>query len=293
MTTGNGISIERFTEDDSYLFEVMFDRGLTATQEGIIEVNCGEGLKFDSSGRLTVENNTILEAGEGIEITEGETDNTVSAKVDGETIVINSNGELEAVDRGYRIVLDEKDSSNLLHEYEAVEYQDGYKLAYGSPKNSIIIQGIVAESVASAEEAAAIGAKTSSVQIKSFSGATETEYNISLAFFSESGRITTLRIMNGDSILGSIQTPSRETAGFLLAFTSISGAASEKAPFGYAQLDVYVAYKDTTGALRAELVSSPSRKNYAFKSEAEYHSAIGLTYTPNVKKKVIETVTEV
>ncbi len=264
--------------------------------DGAISVNIGDGLEIGEDGKLNATGGgggSSYTAGNGIEITQDEESDVIGVKL-GEGLEFDGNGAISSVPNIQNaVIIQEKDAKYLLHEYTEVEYVAGNRIVYGGAQNSIIVQGYTVSYGTGSTHAAQNENIYSGAVLKSFSGTTETEYVIETEITSATPDVTTFAIKVNGVNVGSIQTYNNEVMGFVITYRSISGTASEKAPYGYGYLEIYGIYETAQGIRGAGMVSTPSRKHYAFASEAEYNAAVALTYEPQTLTQVNETVTEV
>ena len=173
-----------------------------------------------------------------------------------------------------------------------MDYIAGNKVVYAGAQSPITVQGYTVKNADSAAAAAENPYIYTSAVLKSFSGTAETEYRIETALDSMTDTTTKFKIMVNGTAAGTYTTYNSSVMGFGISYKTIYGTTSATAPYGYAYLEIYAIVESSTGAKSASFVSAPSRKNYAFASEAEYNAAVGLTYEPQTLTQVIETVTE-
>ncbi len=288
------IGIYNEEKGDDYLFIVGCGTG-SSKRENALELDSEGNLtikgKLNASGGTSGGSGESYTAGDGIKISAL---NEISADIDNTTIVLDDDNKLKAVGVTIdnAVVIQEKDAAYLLHEYSLVDYIAGNKVVYAGAQSPIIVQGYTVKNADSAAAAAENPYIYTSAVLKSFSGTAETEYRIETTLDSMTDTTTKFKIMVNGTAAGTYTTYNSSVMGFGISYKTIYGTTSATAPYGYAYLEIYAIVESSAGAKTASFVSAPSRKNYAFASEAEYNAAVGLTYEPQTLTQVNETVTE-
>ncbi len=281
---------------DDYLFIVGCGTASNA-RKNALEVDTSGNVHI--TGSLTVDGGTeggsgggSYTAGDGIKIS---TDNEISADIDGTTIVLDDSNRLKAVGVTIdnAVVIQEKEASYLLHEYSAVEYIAGNKVVYAGAGSPIIVQGYTVSHATNVSTAAAKPYIYTSAVLKSFSGTAETEHRIETVLDSMNDTTTKFKIMVNGTAAGTYTTYNPSVMGFAVTYQTIYGATSAAAPYGYVYLEIYAIVENSSGVKTAAFVSAPSRKNYAFATEAEYNAAVGLTYEPQTLTNIVDIAREV
>lgn len=280
---GDGIKISEGKKPHEFIVDVK-----PATKAAIGGVIIGDGLDISENGEISAE---AYRVGDGIDISEKR---EISVLM-GEGLELDEGGRLTAKG-GLRIenavVIKESQSQMFVHRYTEQSYISGNKIVFGEMGNSFIIQGVRVSYALNTASAAAITSRYSVANMEYFSGTAVTDCVIKEETVSRNPDSYVFKVTMNGAGSQTFTTYNSDVHGFIIAYENVFATRSEAAPYGYAYLSFYAVTEDASGKITATLVSGPSRRNYIFKSEAEFNSAVVLTNEPQELIKINETVTE-
>lgn len=221
------------------------------------------------------------------------------------------------------VIIQEKDVSHLLHEYTVVDYIAGNKIVYASPKNSIIVQGMVVYAYKSTSPNGVninngIGTLSQMPDIPLYNTITFNDTGVGV--FDESkyikGVFTKLLESNASYTIQRIAWSTIDLSGtekswgytcnvynndYGVTFvwekifppgTYETPNITKKYPYGYVTARLAARYKNSD-VDRYQMLVDAYLCAIPFASEAEYNAAVGLTYEPMSLLQVNETISEV
>ena len=200
------------------------------------------------------------------------------------------------------IIIQQKDISHLLHEYTIIKYFAGNKAVYAGPANQIIVgQRVFVSSTTFDKTAAPMyagaveftrGWYSNNVQTLTFKPQL-TGYNINYTPPMKNVKF----VMEGSALSSPVSatTSTQGDYGFTFVYNSIvapDGVADELKeafPFGYVTANAYRVAAASTGYGSASMAAI----YVGFADIEEFNCAVGLTYEPEYKDEVNETITVV
>ncbi len=251
----------------------------------------------------------IAEVAEISEVTEGEGSGDVSGnevvytqprKQSEKLAGSGSGGGADTIENA--IIIQQKDITHLLHEYTIIKYFAGNKAVYAGPANQIIVGQRVFVSNKTFDKAAAPmyagtvefsrGWYSNNAQTLTFKPQL-TGYNINYTPPMKNVKF----VMEGSMLSAPVSatTSTQGDYGFTFVYNSIvapDGVADdlkEAFPYGYVTANAYRVAAASTGYGSASMAAI----YVGFVSVEEFNAAVGLTYEPEYKDEVNETITVV
>ncbi len=200
------------------------------------------------------------------------------------------------------IIIQQKDISHLLHEYTIIKYFAGNKAVYAGPANQIIVgQRVFISNTTFDKTAAPMYAGTvefargwysNNVQTLTFKPQL-TGYNINYTPPMKNVKF----VMEGSALSTPVSatTSTQGDYGFTFVYNSIvapdgvADALKEAFPYGYVTANAYRVAAASTGYGSASMAAI----YVGFADIEEFNCAVGLTYEPEYKDEVSETITVV
>lgn len=200
------------------------------------------------------------------------------------------------------IIIQQKDITHLLHEYTIIKYFAGNKAVYAGPGNQIIVgERVFVSSKTFDKTAAPMYAGTVEFERGWYSNNAQTlafkpqltGYNINYTPPMKNVKF----VMEGSMLSSPVSatTSTQGDYGFTFVYNSIvapdgvADALKEAFPYGYVTANAYRVAAASTGYGSASMATI----YVGFVSVEEFNAAVGLTYEPEYKDEVNETITVV